>query len=81
MAGDVDAEHLFFAGQLLLRGPIGQRGQRMFDVLRLAGDHAEQVRLVRSRGPSRPLAAFHRVFDHGGQLRAIAAQAGPSRRP
>ncbi len=33
MAGDIDAEHLFFAGELLLHGPIGQIGQRVLRFL------------------------------------------------
>ena len=77
MAGDVDAEHLFFAGEFLLRRPIGQRGQGMLDMRRLRS-------AIMPNSPACPLCAIfpralaglHGILDHRRQLRAIAAQAG-----
>ena len=73
MAGDENAEHLFFPGQLLLHGPIGKRGQGMFHMLRLSCDHAEESGLTALAIFPGPLPALHRVLDHRRQLRSIAA--------
>src|SRR5215472_12620917 len=75
MTGDVDADHFFFACELLLRGPIGKRGKRMLDRAGIASHHAEQAVLAAFAIFEGALAGLHGVFNQGAELRAIAAQA------
>ena len=74
MAGDVEPEHLFFAGQLFLRGPIGNFGQRMRGGGLVRREIGEQSGLAAGAILPRPRADFHGAVDHGEELRARAVQ-------
>jgi hypothetical protein len=62
MAGHPEAEHLFFAGQLFLVGPIGDVGQRHARQ-RLLEHLAEQAHLAALAIAPGALAGFHGAFD------------------
>ena len=73
MAGDVEPEHLFFAGEFLLAGPV--RDFRQADARRRAAPRisvGEQAGLAAGAIFPRARAVLHGAVDHRHQLRAGA---------
>src|SRR5689334_16994314 len=75
MSGDINAEHLLLARELLLWSPIRKVRKRLLGVGRFILNHTEQASLATLPVLPHPLPGFHRAFDHGEQLRAIAREA------
>ena len=67
MAGHPEPEQLFFAGQLVFYGPVGNVGERRVVRFRAAHQLAEQAGLPAFAVAVGALARFHGAF-HGGEL-------------
>ena len=72
MAGDVEAQHLFFAGEFFGAGPIGDFGKRVLGGGLLGGEHGEESGLAAGAVFPHARAVFHGAIDHRHQLRAGA---------
>ena len=72
MAGDVETQHLFFAGEFLGAGPVGDFGKRVLGGGLLRGEHGEQTGLAAGAILPDARAVFHGAIDHGHELRAGA---------
>jgi len=74
MAGDVETEHLLFAGQFFVRGPVGNRRQRVGGGRFMYGQVGKQTGLAASAIFPRSRSDFHGSIDDREELRARAAQ-------
>ncbi|MCL5743469.1 MAG: hypothetical protein M1541_06005, partial [Acidobacteria bacterium] len=74
MPGDVKAEHLLFASQGLLRGPVGDLRQRLLPGLLFAKTTSEQAGLPRLAVLPGALARLHGALYRREQLRTAAFQ-------
>ena len=72
MTRDIDAEHLLLTGELLLHRPVGQLGQRVFQLFLFLGETEEPVlaTIAITRGSHAGLESTIQSFR---QLRSVAA--------